>query len=548
MICRISLGAGLLLLVGCSSAPSSLPLVDGGVGLDTGADSGSSGSITSCTVVGKGTSGSVIQGRVLAPQGPIDGEVFIDGTGLVACADTSCAASPGYAQATIISCKGSVISPGLVNAHDHTDYATAAPLPSTTQRWMQRSGWRTGAGGEPALNGPKPSSDPNVIGAAELRMVLSGTTSLLASGGVSGLARNVAAFKNPQQLEGLSGKTSFFDTFPLGDQNGLELTSGCGYPNIRSAASAFADGTYAPHIAEGVNASAENEFTCLKNTLVTTRTAIIHGVALTASDVNVIRTNGAMLIWSPRSNTDLYGNTASVTVFKELGVPVALGTDWLATGSMNTLREIACASALNDKYFAHAFSSRDLWTMVTKNGALAAGYPGQIGELLPKAQGDVAVFDASSGADYDAVINAGVEDVHLVMRGGKVLYADAEIATALGTACADLDVCGQKRQVCDDVPTTTLASLQAAAQSIYPLFFCKDTPPTGEPSCVPYRDSYPNGTSATDRDGDGVLDAQDDCADVFNPARPLDGTTQADADGDGAGDACDKAPLDSTVH
>jgi hypothetical protein len=53
------------------------------------------------------------------------------------------------------------------------------------------------------------------------------------------------------------------------------------------------------------------------------------------------------------------------------------------------------------------------------------------------------------------------------------------------------------------------------------------------------------GTSATDRDGDGVADSTDNCPDVFNPARPLDGTTQADTDMDGAGDACDKAPLDA---
>ncbi len=82
----------------------------------------------------------------------------------------------------------------------------------------------------------------------------------------------------------------------------------------------------------------------------------------------------------------------------------------------------------------------------------------------------------------------------------------------------------------------------------YPLFFCKGETPKDEPSCVPYRDTYPNGISATDRDGDGVPDATDNCPSVFNPPRPLDGTAQADVDGDGKGDACDAKPLDPAVQ
>ena len=94
------------------------------------------------------------------------------------------------------------------------------------------------------------------------------------------------------------------------------------------------------------------------------------------------------------------------------------------------------------------------------------------------------------------------------------------------------------------MPAVTLADVQAQATAIYPLFFCKGTTPTNEPSCVPFRDTYPAGTSATDRDGDGIADATDICPDVFDPIRTMDGTKQSDVDSDGAGDACDKAPLD----
>ena len=113
---------------------------------------------------------------------------------------------------------------------------------------------------------------------------------------------------------------------------------------------------------------------------------------------------------------------------------------------------------------------------------------------------------------------------------------------------------GCARQVCVDTPSLTLDQIGAAASGVYPLFFCRGAEPTDEPTCVPYRDTYPDGTSATDFDGDGVPDATDDCPTVFNPPRPLDNgdsamlTKQADVDGDGFGDACDAKPLDALVH
>ena len=46
-----------------------------------------------------------------------------------------------------------------------------------------------------------------------------------------------------------------------------------------------------------------------------------------------------------------------------------------------------------------------------------------------------------------------------------------------------------------------------------------------------------------DRDGDGIIDGDDNCQNVFNPIRPLDNNMQADFDADGFGDACDACPL-----
>lgn len=557
-VLRVAAGLGLgvsFVLAACSGGSADRAGPGGGGGGSGGDDDG--GVTTgdggggphggTCAVTKKGSSGLLLQGRVLAPSGAVDGEVLVDGSGKIACAAASCASASGYDEATVLACPGGVISPGLINGHDHTEYDVAGPLTHGTTRWVHRNGWRTGSGGEPKLPSVKSTSDVTAIAAAELRFVLGGATTVNGSGGVSGLVRNAAAHTAPAQMEGLTGPTVFFDTFPLGDSNGTEISTGCSYPSVRSSGSAFGSGgAYAPHIAEGINPAAANEFACLKDSLVKGQTAIIHAVGIDANDADVIAKAGAKVIWSPRTNVSLYGNTAPVTLLKTEGVTIALGTDWLASGSMNMLRELQCASSLDEKYFGKAFDDRALWEMATKNGAAALKLDGQIGELAEGKVADIAVFSTEAGADYRAVIDSGVEDVRLVLRGGKPLYGDAAIVDALASGCSDLDVCTVKKKVCVDTPSVSLAQIQSAAQ--YPLFFCKTETPKDEPTCVPFRDSYALGTSATDRDGDGIDDAKDDCPSVFDPPRPLDGTTQADVDHDGVGDACDAKPLDAASH
>lgn len=512
------------------------------------------GGAPSCAVTKAGTSGLLLHGRVLAGAGPIDGEVLVDDKGAITCVAATCASRPGASTASVVTCEGAgaVIAPGLVNGHDHTEYATRGPITHGNQRWTHRNGWRTGAAGEQALPKVARTTDDTIIAAQELRFLLSGTTSVVGSGGVRGLLRNLASAHAEAEMEGLPGKAVDFDTFPLGDSNGTVLSSGCAYPSIRSTSSAFALGAYAPHVAEGIAKSAENELSCmLQSSLLTAQTAIIHGVGLNAKDVDAIAKAGTKVIWSARTNVDLYGETAPITQLAHAGVTIGLGTDWLASGSMNMLRELACASSLDEKYFDHVLDDRALFETATKNNGAALGWDGKLGVLAEGAVADIAVFTTAGATDYRAVIDAGVEDVALVLRGGKVLHGDATLVDALAKGdptCAELPMCGRTKKVCVDVPSTTLAQLQQAASGTYPLFFCKTETPKDEPSCTPYRDAFPNGTSATDHDGDGVPDATDLCPTVFDPPRPMDGTRQADVDGDGHGDACDLAPLDPAKH
>jgi hypothetical protein len=547
------LGAALLLLAGCGNASGG----SAGGSQDAGTDAPIGTPLNdaaNCFLVRQGSSGLVLQATLLVPTGPMAGEVMIDGKGKIACAAASCSGTAGYSAATRIACTDAVVAPGFVNAHDHTGYDLDPPVDHGDIRYQHRNEWRTGADGAMALPSQTQLYDAVSVGAIELRFLASGVTSIVGVGGVGGLARNLASTDDPTQLEGLSGNPANFDTFPLGDQNGTILTSGCAYPKVDTTAVAFADGWFAPHFAEGINPGAENEIICADSMpigLVTSKTAIIHAVGTNAKDVAAIAAAGASVVWSPRSNISLYGNTAPITELKYAGVNVALGTDWLPSGSMNELRELACASEMNSRYFGKTFTDQQLVEMATSNAAKSVGFGTQIGTIASGMVADLVVFATTGNKDFSAVVQASNEDVALVLRAGAPLYGDTllvQAAGGVGPTCATLDVCNVQKTACVDIKGVKLSNLMGAIAKSYPLFSCRGQTPPNEPTCTPYRDTYPNGTSATDGDGDGVPDASDDCPSIFNPPRSMDGGKQSDVDADGFGDACDAKPLDPNAH
>ena len=512
-----------------------------------------------------GDGGRMILGMVLTPTTTyLGGQVLVDDHGVIVhvgcpadcAADPACAARA--ATATVLTCPAGVISPGLIDAHDHLTHTHNDPRTDTGERYEHRHDWRDGQNGHTKIS-PPGGATGDQISWGELRLVLGGATSIVGSGGQPGLLRNLDL---ASMEEGLARPAVDHDAFPLADASAtLPSPTACGQygpgvvaPTDPAIAAAAA---YLPHVAEGIDARAGEELVCLSeqnpgHDLLIHKSAFIHSIGLTAPDHGDMARNGTSLVWSPRSDLALYGDTAVITEASRLGVVIALGTDWMPTGSMNLLRELRCADSLNRNYYRGHFDDHDLWMMVTTNAATATAVNSAVGTLAAGQLGDIAIFDGRKRASFRAVIDADPQDVVLVMRAGKPLYGDAAVVSAIpgAGACDAVDVCGSPKQVClKGEIGKTYPALKASLGGIYPAFFCGD--PKNEPSCVPTRAAavmgstlYTGVITADDSDGDGIPDAMDNCPRVFNPIRPMDHGAQADFDGDGVGDACDLCPLD----
>ena len=511
----------------------------------------------------------LIQGDILGDVTTYEaGEVLVErgDNGLIECVGCDCS-SQAPAEVLTVTCPDGVVSPGLINAHDHITYDHTPPARWGDERYDHRHDWRRGKRGHTELSSNRDSAQTDIL-YNELRMLFAGATSVAGSVGGSnseGLMRNL---DDSDANEGLGGWEVGYETFPLGDIDGDMFADGCDnyFPDGDWVLS---DRIYLPHIAEGIDLEAQNEFHCLNGTggnnsidLIADNTSIIHGIGLTADDVEMVSERGAHLVWSPRSNVSLYGETAPVVMYDNFGVPIALGTDWTPSGSATMLRELACADYLNDTHFDGHFSDRELWQMVTRGAAHAMGADGQIGRLLPGMIADIAIFDGAVGTHHRAVIEADLPDVELVLRGSVPLTGDADLVEGLLTPasyamCEGLEQCISDHVVCAEEDSGfSLADIEAAVGGgAYDLYICGA--PSDEPSCEPFRDNetdtqWPSGDgmiypdqSIMDADGDGEADVDDNCPDIFNPGKPIEGFVQSDSDTDGMGDACDPCPLDS---
>lgn len=198
-------------------------------------------------------------------------------------------------------------------------------------------------------------------------------------------------------------------------------------------------------------------------------TVVVHGTALEREDFALMRDarsirsdgtgdrRGAKLVWSPLSNMLLYGETARVYDALAEGVLVSLGTDWSPSGSRSLLRELKVADvALRDErvlggdrelvpVFALEGKSpseqkaaedaldRALVDMVTRNPALTARIYDRVGSIEAGKDADLVLLRRSgqNTTVYRDLIDAGEDDLALVVVAGDPLAGDVELLSAL---------------------------------------------------------------------------------------------------------------------
>jgi cytosine/adenosine deaminase-related metal-dependent hydrolase len=180
--------------------------------------------------------------------------------------------------------------------------------------------------------------------------------------------------------------------------------------------------TYWLHLAEGVDLEAAEEVRALAaRGLLTSGLIAAHGVGVDPDGVARLRACGAAVAWCPTSNLFLFGRTAPAELLAP-GIDVLLGSDSRLTGDGDLLDELRCARTLG---------LVDEHRLEAAVGSVAARRLGLAEPSLePGAPADLIVLTRP-------LLDAGAEDVALVMVGGVPRVARPDLAASLDRHVAE---------------------------------------------------------------------------------------------------------------
>ncbi len=390
-----------------------------------------------------------------------------------------------------------IVFPGFIDLHNHPAY-DVFPRWTPPRKFANRYEWRASDAYRTALETPslKLSDDPttfcDIDEYVEVKALIGGTTSMI------GISAPYSPKGIPDCVKGLVRNLGLYSGF-YSAQAGERIVNSIGItaPDMDANAAArdaqgIADGSIdllAIHIAEGLPTDHESasELDLLEaHGLLTSHTALVHALGLSPTQAARVHRAGGSIIWSPRSNFELYGATAFVGAWYREGVTIALAPDWSPTGSDNMFDEIKYAKTLSDDKLDGLFSSRQLVEMASTIPARVARIDDKVATLAPGMLADFFLLRPPAGArihnSYDAIVTGKITDIDLVVIDGIPTYGQSDYLRKLNIKTEPLTVCGQPRALnANALPNGPFAEvtarltekIKAAGSQLAPLSECE---------------------------------------------------------------------------
>lgn len=340
-----------------------------------------------------------------------------------------------------------VILPGLIDLHNHLRW-NVFPRWKPMEEFRSRYDWQQKPMYRILLDSPyrrlvEAGLSCEMQRYAEVKAMIHGATSVIGSllePCNQGLVRNLDDDPSLGQ--------NIYNVFPF-------LTTD---DEIESAKNVLAaNGSLLIHLAEGspTDATSALEFMMLQaRDLLKPGVSLIHGVALKENDFRLMANASVGLVWSLRSNFELYGNTINLQAVLKHGVVTAIAPDWSPTGSDGLLSELNYAAMWNAGLEPPLLNDRQLLEMATVNPAKLVHLDQRLGVLKEGYLADVLVLQSNqmNQSNYDAfwtATHSTPEDVMLVIIDGKAVYGDRTLMKQLvnPNGLESLEICGVEKSI-----------------------------------------------------------------------------------------------------
>ena len=304
-------------------------------------------------------------------------------------------------QTTSLDLSGYLLLPGLINAHDHLEFALFPRLGNghyqNSREWAEE------------IYRPEESPIREHLRVPKwVRLWWGGIRNLLC--GVTTVCHH-----NPYDND------VFDDEFPVRVVRDFAWAHSLSFDpeTVTRFREAKSDIPFLIHAAEGIDDVSRNEIHRLSELgLLDSRTVIVHGTALDAEGFELLKNRGAGVVWCPSSNVFLFDKTLAPDQLASVSSK-ALGSDSPLTAIGDLLDEIRSAATLGA-------APEMLFQLVTRQSNQVLQLKKDEGRIAPRGMADLVAVHDRGLSPADTLASMSYSDVELVIRGGKVhLVSDA---------------------------------------------------------------------------------------------------------------------------
>jgi len=179
------------------------------------------------------------------------------------------------------------------------------------------------------------------------------------------------------------------------------------------------------HLAEGIDERSEGELRELHDAgALDEETVLIHGLGLNKKGRALLRASGAGLIWCPSSNVFLFGRTLATRDIESLR-HVALGSDSALTAEGDLLDEVRFALGVTQ------LAAERIYKLVTRQAARLLRVQEGQGTLRAGGVADMIAVRDLGQRPADRLATLSHRDIELVLIGGRVQLASNEMLRRL---------------------------------------------------------------------------------------------------------------------
>jgi cytosine/adenosine deaminase-related metal-dependent hydrolase len=334
-----------------------------------------------------------------------------------------------------------IISAGLINSHDHllgNYYPKVGNGPY--ENWLP---WDNDLKSSPVYQERQQIENRDLYLLAAYRNLISGVTTVS-----DHIPHFVAA--------------PFYDILPTKAIRNYSLAH-----SIASFALAWGDGVeieykkavendvpFITHISEGFDSETVNDIITLeKKGGLGDHSVLIHGIAFSEKDMDLIKKRNASVVWCADSNIFMFKKTANIKMLLDKKINVCIGTDSPMSGGINLLYEMRFGKNLYKKLYGTELSDEIIYKMVTSNSAKAFKLHDS-GDIKAGNIADLIVVKDRGGSYINSVVFAELKDIMLVVINGMPAYGDREFSSlfdSLGIKYQNLSVKGKEKIVIGDI-------------------------------------------------------------------------------------------------